>query len=225
MFSKVVFDQYLEKFPAILMSREELPNLYMWDAQQHFVRTWDIERLDFDSMYAESLHSDISNRLWTGIDYHPKESMKTFLKYEKEFIRSMFRDLFNETKDLQMRISRFIFHCDELGKQIKKKEPKLLHHYHDEQMVVTYLALHDPQRYTYLDLPSFRSAMEAMQARNIPEYITIESYTKLMRIIQKFVAADPSLANGYRTLFPDDKLYVSGSMLLSLDFVQCVNAS
>ena len=222
MFSKAVFDQYLEQFPAILMSREELPNLHMWDAQQHFAQIWDIERLDFDVMYAESLHSDISNRLWTGVDYHPKESMITFLRYEKEFIRSMFRDLFNEGKDLQMRISRFIFHCDELGKQMKRKEPKFLHLYHDEQMVMTYLALHDPQRYTYLDIPSFRSAMEAMKARNIPEYITIESYTKLMRIIQKFISTDPSLANGYRTLFPDPKLYVGGSMLMALDFVQSV---
>lgn len=222
MFSKAVFDQYLERFPAILMSRDELPNLHMWDAQQHFAQIWDIERLDFDMMFAESLHSDISNRLWTGVDYHPKESMMTFLKYEKEFIRSMFRDLFNEGKDLQMRISRFIFHCDELGKQIKKKEPKFLHHYHDEQILVTYLALHDPKKYTYLDIPSFRSAMAAMQARNIPEYITTESYFKLMRIIQKFVSADPSLANGYRTLFPDSKLYVDGSMLMALDFVQSV---
>lgn len=222
MFSKAVFDQYLERFPALLMSREELPNLHMWDAQQHFAQVWDIERLDFDVMYGESLHSDISNRLWTGVDYHPKESMVTFLKYEKEFIRSMFRDLFNEGKDLQMRISRFIFHCNQLGKQIKKKEPKLLHHYHDEQIVIAYLALHDPLRYTCLDIPAFRSAMAAMQARNIPEYITIESYAKLMRIIQKFVSADPSLANGYRTLFPDPKLFVSGSMLLALDFIQTV---
>ncbi len=222
MFSKAVFDECLEKFPAILMGREELPNLHMWDAQQHFSKIWDIERLDFDVMYAESLQSDISKRLWTGVDYHPKESMMTFLKYEKEFIRSMFRDLFNEGKDLQMRISRFIFHCDELGKQIKKKEPKLLHHYHNEQMVIAYLALHDPQRYTFLDIPSFRSAMQAMQARNIPEYITIESYTKLMRIIHKFVSVDPSLANGYKTLFPDAQLYISGSMLLALDFIQSV---
>jgi len=221
MFSKAVFDQYLEQFPAILMSRE-LPNMHMWDAQHHFTQIWDIERLDFDAMYAESLHSNISNRLWTGVDYHPKDSMITFLKYEKEFIRSMFRDLFNEGKDLQMRISRFIFHCTELHKQIKKKESKLLHHYHDEQIVMAYLALHDPQRYVFIDIPSFRSAMEAMQARNIPEYITIESYTKLMRIIQKFISTDPSLANGYRTLFPDPKLFVGGSMLMALDFVQSV---
>ena len=223
MFSKAVFDQYLEKFPARLMGRGELSNLYMWDAQQHFAQIWDIERLDFDIMYAESLHSDISNRLWTGVDYHPKESMNTFLKYEKEFIRSMFRDLFNEGKDLQMRISRFIFHCDELRKQIKKKEPKLLHHYNDEKMVVNYLMLNDPQRYTYLELVSFRKAMAAMQARNIPEYITIESYTKLMRIIQNFIKADTSMANGYKSLFPDQKLHVAGSMLMALDFIQNVD--
>ena len=224
MFSKASFDVFLDKFPAVLMERNEVTNLYMWDAQRHFGNIWDIERLDFDVMYAESIHSNISNRLWTGIDYHPKESMLIFLKYEKEFIRSMFRDLFNEGKDLQMRISRFIFHCDELRKQIKKKEPKLLHHYHDEAMVVTYLALHDSQRYTFLDISSFRWAMESMQARNIPEYITIESYTKLMRIIQKFVTADPSLANGYRSLFVDPELYVGGSMLLALDFIQSIKA-
>lgn len=223
MFSKAVFDDCLEKFPAILMGRDELPNLHLWDAQQHFAKVWDIERLDFDMMFAESLHSDISNRLWTGVDYHPKESMMTFLKYEKEFIRSMFRDLYNEGKDLQMRISRFIFHCGELHQQIKKKEPKLLHHYHDEQIVVAYLALNDPERYTFMDISSFRKAMLAMQARNVPEYITIESYTKLMRILQKFVTADPSIANGYRTLFPDPKLYVSGSMLMALDFVQSID--
>lgn len=222
MFSKVIFDQYIEKFPAILMGREELPNLHMWDAQQHFAKKWDIERLDFDVMFGESLHSEISNRLWTGVDYHPKESMVVFLKYEKEFIRSMFRDLFNESKDLQMRISRFIFHCDELVKQIKKNEPKLLHHYQDEQMVLNYLMLNDPQRYTYLDLNAFRSAMIAMQARNIPEYITIESYTKLMRIIQKFIEQDPSLINGYQTLFPDSKLYIADSMLIALDFIQSI---
>lgn len=220
MFSKAAFDQHLENFPAKIMAREELPNLYMWDAQQYFAKSWDIERLDFDSMYADSLHSNISNRLWTGIDYHPKESMMILLRYEKEFIRSMFRDLFNEGKDLQMRISRFIFHCDELLKQIKKKESKLLHHYHDEKMVVTYLALQDPKRYVFLDLDAFRASMISMQAKNIPEYITIESYTKLMRIIQKFINQDPSLSNGYRTLFSDLKLYIGESMLLALDFIQ-----
>ena len=75
MFSKAVFDQYLEKFPARLMGRGELSNLFIWDAQQHFAKVWDIEKLDFDLMYAESLHSDISNRLWIGVDYQDRKSV------------------------------------------------------------------------------------------------------------------------------------------------------
>lgn len=224
MFSKVVFDQYASQFPIFLMQRGEVPNLHLWEAQQNFQKVWDIERLDFDVMYDESLQNSISNRIWTGVDYHPKESMLVFLKYEKEFIRSMFRDLYNEGKDLHLRISRFIHHCDELVRQIKKKEPKLLHHYHDEKIVIAYLAMQDPARYTFLDVESFRDAMVHMRARNIPEHITIESYTKLMCIVQKFLSTDPSLANGYRTLFPDSKLYVSGSLLLASDFIDNVKA-
>lgn len=223
MFNKASFDTCHENFLSLLMQRGDVSDLYLWDAQAQFLANWDIERLDFDVMYDESLQSNISQRIWTGVDYHPKESMKILLRHEKEFIRSMFRDLFNEAKDLHMRISRFIFHCDELMRTLQKKEAKLIHHYHDEAMVMSYLALYDPSRYTFLDMPAFRKTMETMDALNIPDYISLESYTKLMRIIQKFLMKDLSLINGYRTLFDDLSLYRSDSLLLALDFVRSIS--
>lgn len=222
MFKKSTFDTYKAKYLNHLESRDETPQWHRWDAQKYFIVNWDMERLDFGDMYEASLQSDVSNRIWTGVDYHPKESMLTFIKHEKEFIRSMCKDLFNESKDLQMRINRFIYHCDELLPQIKKKESKLLHHYHDEPMVMAYLAFNNPHQYTHLNKDAFRKAMIKMDARNIPEHITLDSYAKLMRITQKFLFTDSNIDELYAKSMPDAKLYLKGSMLVALDFIEWI---
>ncbi len=223
MFSKASFDDYKDRYLKYLLEdRKEAPSLHYWDAQQNFSTIWNIEELDFMSMYGQSLSSNISNRVWTGIDYHPKVSLLTILKYEKEFVRSMFRDLFSESKDLQLRIGRFEYHCDQLLPMVQKKESKLMHHYHDDQILVAYLALNDPSRFVFLDISSFRIAMQYMQARNIPEYISIESYTKLMRIIHRFLVADQDLLAAYKSSFGLTHLYNPKSMVLALDFIHQV---
>ena len=63
--------------------------------------------------------------------------MLRFLEHDRESVRVMFKDLFNENKDIIMRMDRFRFHCDELladlqqkHKKIRQSSPRLPHDIH-----------------------------------------------------------------------------------------------
>ena len=155
----------------------------------NFQKNWDIERLDFGTMYDESLKSDISNRLWKGIDFFPKETMIKFIELRKEDVRWMFRDLYDENKDLAGRVSRFIFHCDQLFELLPISK-KTSNHYWDETVVMTHLFMRHPMQYSLLDRDAFMKLMLRLSSKNIPNHIPISTYSTLMRTINKFLLED-----------------------------------
>ena len=63
--------------------------------------------MDFAQMFNESFKSQISNSLWGGSVNSAKSVMLTFIENNKEYVRSMFKDLYNEDRDINMRINRF----------------------------------------------------------------------------------------------------------------------
>lgn len=222
MFKVSAFHSYLDQYRNHLASIRELPNLHYFDAQQNFAIHWDIERLDFDAMYDESLQSSISNRLWKGVDYFPKESMSIFIKHEKEFVRSIFRDLYKEEKDLPMRISRFQFHCEELLSLVQKKEPKLLHHYCDDAICLAYLSMRYPEKYAFYQPEHMLIAMQKMEARRLGNSIPLDKYCIAMKAMHTFIQKDEALLALYSgKVIPSENLNLK-SMLLALDFMNYV---
>ncbi len=188
-----------------------------WESQRIFQENWDVEALDFRTMYDRSLENSRSRRLWKREHYEPKEMMLKFIELDREFVRFAFQDLFNEAKDLDGRIGRFVFHCDELLAAWREAHPgsKLNSHYHHDnyQMVSIYLAFRYPTQYLPFYFESFRRLMELLGSRDVPTVNEIGRYFKVMRTIFTFLKKDEEiLAMHAKRLTPG--LHFEGETLL-----------
>ena len=218
MINKSIFDKYCSEYVAKLAKRDEA-HLLPWECQKNFQDNWDIEELDFGAMYDRSLHSNVSVRLWKRDGYFPKEVMLDFIALDKEFSRSMFRDLFNEDKDIDGRIRRFVYHCDIFLGELKKKYKLASAHFHDDlYMPSLYLGLKYPEDYTTYSYGLFRGFMEKLGAKNLPIVDDVERYFKVMKVIQKLLFQNEELAAGLEVWRKEPIYYQGTSLFLAQDF-------
>ena len=82
-----------------------------------------------------------------------------FIQTSEDYVRYSFKDLFNENKDIEGRVDRFVFYCDQLLKEYKDSKPQSIEnaHYHDDnyEMISIYLAFHFPNIYTPYNFNNF----------------------------------------------------------------------
>lgn len=72
---------------------------------EYFQENWDIEAGDFSEMLNRSL--DKTYNLLASANNFPKGMLAVFAKAAPETVRGMFRDLFDESKDVGTRIQAF----------------------------------------------------------------------------------------------------------------------
>ena len=109
-------EQYIQHYKNFLKKSREYPEAYKWESLQIFQKNWDIDAPDFGQMYNKSLENSFSRRLWKGDNFDPKTRMLQFIALQPDFVRRMFRDLMDESKEHGTRSSRFLFGCEELLK-------------------------------------------------------------------------------------------------------------
>lgn len=125
--------------------------LYKWRAVKHFQDNWDIDAEDFAMMLKASLAGTgnlLESRVW------PAEMMRQYsIKYPED-IRKAFRGLFNEDRPLVERIELFIGAVEQVHQRLDRDGN--LQHYHNENVVSTYLWLRYPDKY-YIYKPTIAS--------------------------------------------------------------------
>ncbi|NNE26011.1 MAG: hypothetical protein HKN09_04150 [Saprospiraceae bacterium] len=195
----------IEKLKETLR-RQKLANdfAYKYRNLHHFINQWDIEAIDLSTMYRNAFTSSVSERLWGGNRNSAKSAMVSMIALQKEFIRVMFKDLFNESKDLNMRVNRFLFHCDQIRREINKSKEILTDHYHTSKMASLYLAFEYPNCYTILEPEEFCHFLELVECKNIPLEGEFERHVKLTRGIFKLMERDEELVELYKTHVLDD---------------------
>ena len=169
-----LFTQYLQKPPLE-------PKLFKWKSQQHFLEHWKMGTGGFYEIYDQSLRSKYSNRLWEGSKHSGKSTMLQFINHNPSFCESMFRDLFNEDKDIGMRLNRFIFHCDQMQAEIKSKFPKSVAHHHDYQLLSVYLSFKYADVHCIFNPDLFAKAGSKIGLRKPPEAYEYERFQKLAK--------------------------------------------
>jgi hypothetical protein len=166
----------------------------IYEIQKHWQNLWDLEQLDFFEMYNTALENKTTRRFWVGENYEPKKMMLEFIKMEREFVREMFRDFFNNEKDLMSRMDRFVFHCDSLLEAYKSKNRSSVvnRHFHDDgyKMVSLYLSLEYPDSYAYFDRDSFENFLAKVDAKFVAGINDIERYSKVSKIVFGFMQKD-----------------------------------
>ena len=106
----ITFDQ--EKLSAIIVAyKKYFPShwkdeMYKWEAVQHFQKYWDVNAQNFLDMFMEA--TDKTYNLLANMNNYPRGMIKSFSTVDPEAVRSMFIQLFDESRELSERIDHFM---------------------------------------------------------------------------------------------------------------------
>jgi len=221
-----IINEYKDKFKSYLSQNDDFPNAFYFEIISNWKAHWNTEGKNLSEIYNSSLQSNVSARLWGGSVNSAKSMMIILLEKEEEFMRSTFRDLFNETLDIGLRLDRFGFHTDQVFRPLQSKDPKHVSHFHnDREILCLYLAMEFPDRYCLFDYPTFLKMMEVFESRNIPTKVEVERYYKSCRGINNLLIKDEDLVDLVREKYNLGAESDLGLMLISvfMEFVDEFN--
>lgn len=209
----------IQLYKAYIQS-SDYDEIYKWEALKNFQDNWDIEADDFRSVYDSSFSSRSGNNLWANPHWFPKNVMLKFIEYDKERVRQMFRDLYNEGEDIDKRIERFVWHCDRILEEVSASDRSVKNHFHDGQRIVSlYLAFRYPDRYAIYKYTEFKTFMEHVQATDIPGTGEYERFFKVIRMLyNNYLKTDSELLNIHNDLLTDE-CFRGETLMLAQDFI------
>ncbi len=135
---KPVLEGYKLYFPTHIQGEK-----YKWEAVRHFQTYWDIDAPNFGDMFKIATDKTY-NLLVAGYSY-PRGMITSFAKADDEATRQMFRDLYDETIDLSVRVENFQAASDEM--RAKYDDGTWKNHYQNTNAISTYLWLQFPDKY------------------------------------------------------------------------------
>lgn len=204
-----------------LGSTKHHPFAHKWESVQHFQNHWNLDTADPSAMFESSFHNSETRRLWQIENWQPKRVMAEFWRFDPLTVRLMFDDLFNETREVEGRISRFLFGCDTLLRDYKKAKPTSIennHHHSDFQMIALYLAFRFPEAYAPYDFPTFQKAMAHFGARDVPQGNDLARYFKVLRTLMTFLEKDGGVVSAMLRHLHPRKYFQGKTLLLAEDF-------
>jgi len=113
---------------------------FKWKAIQHFQKYWNIDAADFAAMLDQSLAKTF-NLLSSGY-YYAKAMIVQFAKEDPEGVRELFRMLYDETRDLSERYTKFVAYAED--RKQNHNEEGWKNHFQDTKSVSIYLWLRYP---------------------------------------------------------------------------------
>ena len=105
MFNKIRLKQILAEYKKVFVQQQWPDEKYKWEAVQCFQENWDINSPDFAQMLKKSL--DQVGNLLASANNFPAKMIISFAEAAPEEVRSMYMELYDESKDLCERIANF----------------------------------------------------------------------------------------------------------------------
>ncbi len=203
--------------------------LYVWESQRIFQAHWDVDAPNFADMYDRSLDNTHTRRLWKRERYEPKRFMLEAIALAPEMVRQAFLDLFDDSKDLEARVGRFVFYCDELLRIYRETFPGTIEtaHYHDDkyEIISLYLAFRYPDRYSFYEHAHFHVLLQRLGSTDLPTSADFGRFCKVMRTLYGFLLQDSDLLAWHRRRLLPEKHYTGESLLLVYDFYRFCSES
>ncbi|HFA51283.1 MAG TPA: hypothetical protein ENJ95_19900 [Bacteroidetes bacterium] len=214
------------QYKSFLKSNRRHDPYWKWESLKIFQENWDIETAGFRNMFDRSLQNSQTRRLWKRENYAPKEMMLKFIGMNSEFVRYSFQDLFNEKKDIEGRVDRFVFYCDELLKEYKEKNPLTIEnrHFHDDnyEMVSVYLAFRYPDIYAPYNFGIFKDFLKILGSLDVPKINDVGRYFKIMRTVDKFLKKDEEIFELHKKRLNGNVHFAGETLLVVEDFCRVV---
>ena len=116
---------------------------YKWIAVKCFQDNWDIDASDFAEMFKKSTAK--CENLLSSMNYFPRQMIIRFAETDAEAVRTMFKELFDESKSVVDRVNRFIQESERIRSTYGAGHWDS--HYQNVNSVSTYLWLRYPDKY------------------------------------------------------------------------------
>ena len=148
-------------------------------------------------IYDQCLKSDCTQRWWKREQYRPKEIMSQLIEADPELATIAWKDLFNPNADIEGRLARFGFYCDDLLKMYRQKNVRSVdaNHHQDASLISLYLAGRFPEQYAlYPGLIVFQSFCKAIGSPDIPAVDDLVRYMKVAKVVFTFLQKDDRFA-------------------------------
>lgn len=175
---------------------------YKWEAIKHFRDHWDIVAENFGDMFKQATDKTF-NLLASGYAY-PRGMITNFAKADDEATRAMFRNLYDETKDLAERVDAFQTASEEL--RAKYDDGTWRNHYQNTNAISTYLWLRYPDKYYIYKYELFRVAAKELSSNYLPKKNgSVESLIggfKMYDEICEAIKTDPDIRTMIESVMP-----------------------
>ncbi len=224
MFNTAILNEVLVQYKEDFASRWGEEN-YKWRAVKCFQDNWDINASDFSGMLEKSLEKTYN--LLTSLNNYPRTMIVNFAKEEPEEVRSMFKALFDESKDVFERIDTFKKKSRILLEKIYTDHS--LRDYQTENPISTYLWLRYPNKY-YI----YKFGVVAKTAKELKSDLIIKggayednirNYLKLYDGINAVLKEDEELINILQSHLTDEHYPDPELRTLTIDVAHFIYSS
>ncbi len=157
------FQEALQAYKADFTLEHWKKESYKWRALKCFQENWDIEAEDFTDMFSRATKE--TQNLLASFRYYPRGMIIEFSKTDRERVRAMFLNLYDESLDLMNRIGKFIGEADAIR---KTDEAKWKNHYQNVNAISTYLWLRYPEKYYIFKYSEFKAVASYLGASYAP---------------------------------------------------------
>lgn len=181
--------------------------VYKWQAIKTFRAKWDIEAENFADMLSAAM-ADTDNLL-ASMNAFPLGMLERFAQADAERLREMFRNLFDESKNLEERFDSFVKSSDEMMKKYFQdllKENRI--HYQNTNAISTYLWLRYPEKYPIFKYSIYREVSAKLGLgveigrTGRPEEV-VKGY-QMYRTIWQYISSNQALINHVNKRLADE---------------------
>ena len=216
----VILKNYIDKFE--MMNDAEHNEKYKWEQVKHFKETWDINAVDFASMFKEAVSKagDLINS-----NIRPTDGLFILAKEEQETVRRMFGKLYakntGDLKERQTSISDFVSESKALL-NIYGKDKWM--YSQDYRTVIMYLSLRYPESnymYKYAEADSFAKAIGFVNDTGTDQTYDLAEYYEMCEMIVDAVKSDPKIMELQKDRLTGEWADGSGLHILAYDIIHC----
>lgn len=151
-----VLETYKRDSSRFLWKNEQ----YKWIAVKHFQDHWDIQAVDFLTMFEKATAK--AQNLLASMNFYPRGMIRDFARADPEQTRAMFMALFDETKGLAERVNNF--EAESEAMRSKYGAEKWKSHFQTTNSISTYLWLRFPDKYYIYKYSEYRAVAKRLES-------------------------------------------------------------
>lgn len=216
------FQELLEEYKSELKGNRWDDEKFKWQTIRGFQDHWDIEAVDFCTMLKNSL--DKTFNLLASTHYFPGKMIKEFAEKEPETVRQMFKNLFDENKDLYDRIVSFKVQSKQL---VNKYWDPGKSDFQTENTITTYLWLRYPDKYYIYKFEEAKSLSKELKMSYVfkaGDYQNnVENFIRLYDELSQELCKDEELKQIVQSKLEEDCYDDPKCKTLAIDFGYFVN--